>query len=113
MEKLIIYMKTDNRTKSQNNAYFLFQEMIAREMIDQWISLDKLVVEIKPNPTKDNLHIIFKWILEKMHNKSSTTNMTKEEMNWVLEVYMDALASINVNIYFPEQSKKTLLEFYN
>ncbi len=106
-------MKTDNRTKSQNNAYFLFQEMIAREMIDQWISLDKLVVEINPRPTKDNLHIIFKWILEKMYNKSSTTNMTKEEMNWVLEVYMDALAIIGVQVYFPEQSKKTLLEFYN
>lgn len=106
-------MKTDNRTKSQNNAYFLFQEMIAREMIDQWISLDKLVVEIKPNPTKENLHSIFKSILQKMHNKSSTTNMTKEEMNGVLEVYMDALAIIGVQVYFPEQSKKTLLEFYN
>jgi len=106
-------MRTDTRTQQQNNSYFLFQEMIASEMNNQWIGLESLAVEIKPKATKENLHSIFKAILQKMYNKTSTTGMSREEMQNCLDVYMDALSMIGLNIDFPDSSKKSLLEFYN
>ncbi len=105
-------MKLDNRTTTQNNAYFLFQEFVASEMNNQNISLAKLVAEIKPRPTKESLHVIFKSILEKMYNKNTTTNMSREEMQNCLDVYMEALATVWVNISFPDESKRTLLNYY-
>jgi len=102
-------MKTDNRTQSQNNAYFLFQEFVAKEMNNQGITLDKLVVEIKPRPSKASLHDIFKTILEKMYWKTSTTWMTREEMNNCLDVYLDALSMIGVTLDFPDRDKQSLL----
>lgn len=66
-------MKTDIRTQQQNNSYFLFQEFVADEMNAQGIGLASLVVEIKPKATKENLHSIFKSILESMYQKTSTT----------------------------------------
>ena len=87
-------MKLDKRTTTQNNAYFLFQEFVASEMNNQNISLAQLVAEIKPRPTKESLHVIFKSILEKMYNKNTTTNMSRDEMNNCLDVYMEALATI-------------------
>ena len=105
-------MRKDTRTQSQNNSYFLFQEWIAQEMNDQWIGLDKLVVEIQPKATKENLHSIFKAILQKMYDKSSTTGMTREEMNNCLSVYMDALSMIWVHLDFPDRDKNNLLSYY-
>ena len=108
-----IYMKTDNRTKSQNDAYFLFQTWVADEMRDRGITLDKLVSVIKPLPTKDSLHVIFKGILEKMYGKTSTTWMTREEMNDCLDVYLDALSECDIDLEFPDREKQTLLQFYS
>ena len=87
-------MRTDTRSQTQNNSYFLFQDWIAQEMNAQGIGLAPLVMEVKPKATKENLHSIFKAILQQMYNKSSTTGMSREEMNGCLEVYMDALAMI-------------------
>jgi len=105
-------MKLDNRTIQQNKAYFLFHQWIAEEMNSQGITLDKLVLEIQPRATKENLHDIFKAILEKMYWKTSTKWMTREEMNSCLDVYLDALASIGIVLEFPDWSRKSLLEFY-
>lgn len=66
-------MNKDPRTQQQNNSYFLFQEWVSTEMNAQGIGLDKLVVEVQPKATKENLHSIFKAILQKMYHKSSTT----------------------------------------
>ena len=87
-------MKLDQRTNTQNNAYFLFQEFIASEMNNQNISLAELVVEIQPKPTKTSLHEVFKAILLSMYRKDSTKGMTREEMNACLDVYLDAFARI-------------------
>jgi len=106
-------MKLDSRTTRQNKALFLFHEMVATEMKNQWITLDKLILEVQPVPTKDNVHLVFKAILEKMHHKNSTTKMTREEMNNVLDVHLDALSRTWVQIPFPDESKRTLLEFYH
>lgn len=105
-------MKSDTRTQRQINAYFLFHEWIAQSMIDQWISLDKLIVEIQPRPTENTLHEVFKAILESMYWKASTKWMTREEMDKCLDVYMEALTKIGVQIEFPDESKKNLLQFY-
>jgi hypothetical protein len=42
-------------------------------MNSQGIELAPLVMEVKPKATKENLHSIFKAILQEMYNKSSTT----------------------------------------
>jgi hypothetical protein len=42
-------------------------------MSSQGIGLAPLVMEVKPKATKENLHSIFKAILQQMYNKSSTT----------------------------------------
>lgn len=93
--------KTDSRSTTQNNAYFLFQEFIASEMNNQNISLAKLVVEIQPKPTKTSLHEVFKAILLSMYGKDSTKGMTREELSWCLEVYMEALSKIWLHTEFP------------
>ncbi len=105
-------MKLDKRTTSQNNAYFLFQSFIAQEMNNQNISLAQLVVDIQPKPTKTSLHEVFKSILLSMYGKDSTKWMTREEMNDCLDVYLDALARVWVNIEFPSNEKRTLLQYY-
>jgi hypothetical protein len=81
-------------------------------MNSQGIGLAPLVMEVKPKATKENLHSIFKAILQQMYNKSSTTLMSREEMNNCLDVYMDALSMIGLHIDFPDASKKSLLESY-
>ena len=102
-------MKTDNRTIQQNNALFKFHEMVANTMNQSWITLDKLIIEIEPRPTKESLHIIFKAILESMYQKNTTTKMTRSEMNDVLDIYLQALAVIWVNIDFPSSERQSLL----
>jgi hypothetical protein len=81
-------------------------------MNSQGIGLAPLVMEVKPKATKDNLHSIFKAILQKMYNKSSTTWMSREEMTNCLDVYMDALAMIGLHIEFPSSDKENLLSNY-
>jgi hypothetical protein len=105
-------MKEDTRSQTQNNSYFLFLSWIAEEMNAQDIGLANLVVKIQPKATKENLHLIFKAILQKMYNKTSTTRMSRKEMSGCLDVYMNALAIIGLNIEFPDASKKSLLEIY-
>jgi len=102
-------MKTDNRTTQQNNAYWQFQTWIADEMSDQWITLDKLVIEIQPKATKNSLHEVFKAIWVSMYQKESTTQLTREEMQNILDVYMIALAKTWVHIEFPDRSVQSLL----
>ncbi len=105
-------MKTDNRTKQQNNAYWKFQEMICEEMRNQWITMDKLVVEIQPKPTKTALHEVFKHISDTMYSKDSTTILTREELNDILDVYMDALSRTGVHIEFPSRDRQSLLWYF-
>ena len=102
-------MKTDNRTIKQQKALFKFHEMVANTMNQSGITLDKLIIEIEPRPTKESLHIIFKAILESMYQKTTTTKMTRSEMNDVLDVYLQALAVIWVNIDFPSSERQSLL----
>lgn len=105
-------MKTDPRTQSQNRAYWKFQEWIAEEMNSQWITLDKLVIEIQPKATKTSLHEVFKAISDKMYSKDSTTLLSREEMQNILDVYMIALASTGIHIEFPDREKQSLLNSY-
>jgi len=106
-------MKTENRTSQQNRALFKFHEMVANTMNQSWITLDKLIIEIEPRPTKESLHIIFKSILESMFQKNTTTKMTRIEMNDCLDVYLQALAVIWVTIEFPSADRENLLSYYN
>ena len=105
-------MKTESRTIQQNNAYFLFQEFVAKEMNSQWISLNKLVIEIEPRATKESLHIIFKEILFRMYGKDTTTKMNRIELNECLDVYMQALAMSWVVIEFPSADRQNLLSYF-
>jgi hypothetical protein len=106
-------MNTDKRSLQQNKAYFKFQEFVSDTMNNQGITLDKLVVEVQPRPTKTSLHEVFKSILLAMYNKDSTKDMTREEMSEVLDVYFLALARIGISLEFPDESKRTLLQFYS
>lgn len=105
-------MKTDQKTIQQQKAYFLFQEFIASEMNSQSIPLGNLVSEIRPKPTKEALHLIFKSIVDSMYQKQSTTQLTKEEMQNVLEIYLDALACIWIELEFPSRDAQNLLSYY-
>lgn len=105
-------MKTYLRTAQQNKAYWKFQEEVAQEMISQGISLKQILNVLDIRPTKESLHEIFKFILEKKFNKTSTTKMTREEMNACLEDYMFALNNTGMEVYFPDEYKKQLLENY-
>ena len=106
-------MKTENRTSQQNKALFKFHELVANTMNQSWISLDKLIIEIEPRPTKESLHIIFKSILESMFQKNTTTKMSRSEMNDCLAVYLQALAVIWITIEFPSADRENLLSYYN
>jgi hypothetical protein len=87
--------------------------MIAQVMREQSIPLESLVFALKPKPTKESLHVLFKSILEPMYGKTSTVGITREEMSACLEVLDTALAYLDIQIPFPDASKKTLLDFYS
>jgi hypothetical protein len=106
-------MKTDPKTAQQQKAYFLYHEWIAEEMNNQNIPLASLVIEVQPKATKTTLHELFKHILYSMYQKTSTSDITREEMSNCLDVYNEALAKIGVHIEFPEESKRSLLQFYS
>ena len=106
-------MKQDSRTTRQNKALFLFHEMVATEMKNQWITLKKLVEYIDMPPTKITLHELFKSILWNMYKKDSTRGITREELNEVLEVYQIALAQTGLNIEFPSAYRLSLLNYYS
>lgn len=106
-------MKTDSKTQQQQKAYFLYQQWIADELNVQWIPLSNLVMQVQPRATKNSLHEIFKAIVFKMYQKTSTTDLTKEELSSCIDVYMDALAMVGVNIEFPDEAKRNLLQFYS
>lgn len=103
----------ETRTQQQHRALFKFHELIADSMNSQGITLDKLIIEIEPRPTKESLHIVFKAILESMYQKTTTTKMTRVEMNEVLDVYLQALSMVGITIDFPSSDRQHLLSFYN
>ena len=103
----------ETRTQQQNRALFKFHELVANTMNQSWITLDKLIIEIEPRPNKESLHIIFKWILESMFQKNTTTKMSRSELNDCLEVYLQALAVIWITIEFPSADRENLLSYYN
>ena len=105
--------KIEPRTSRQNRAYWVFQDMVANKMQDQWINLNVLFQFIEVRPTSVNLHELFKAILWAKYKKTSTTEMTKEEMNECLDDYMHALSMSWIVIDFPDESKKTLLAYYS
>jgi hypothetical protein len=84
-------MKESTRTTSQNNAYWLFQQMIADEMSYQDKNINNLLEVIVVAPTKNNLHEVFKAILWAKYQKDSTKGMTREEWSACLDDYMNAL----------------------
>ena len=106
-------MKTDNRTEKQKWAYFLFQDFVAEEMNKQGRTMEALVSEVRPRPTKTALHEVFKEILYKMYWKTTTNDMTREELNNCLDVYLEALAHSDIQIDFPDNDRKTLLSSYS
>ena len=103
----------ETRTQQQNRALFKFHEMIVSEMNNQGITLDNLVLEVHPRPTKTSLHEVFKAILLSMYGKDSSRLMTRQEMNDCLDVYMQALAMSWVVIEFPSADRQNLLSYYN
>jgi len=103
----------ETRTQQQNRALFKFHEMIVSEMNNQGITLDNLVLEVHPRPTKTSLHEIFKSICYSMYQKQSTTQLTKQEMQNCLDVYMDALSIVWVNLEFPNRDCQNLLSYFN
>lgn len=106
-------MKTETRSQLQNRALFKFHEMVANTMNQSWITLDKLIVEIEPRPTKESLHIIFKWILDSMYQKNTTTKMTRSEFSECLDVYLQALSNLDVQVDFPSSDRQNLLSYFS
>ena len=79
-------MKENTRTTAQMKAYWKYQEMIALEMKNQWITMRQLSEHINIFPTKTVLHELFKDIHYEMHRKDTNRNMTREELENVFEV---------------------------
>lgn len=106
-------MNTETRSQLQNRALFKFHEMVADNMNNQGITLDNLVLEVHPRPTKTSLHEVFKAILLSMYGKDSSRLMTRQEMNECLDVYMQSLAMSWVVIDFPSADRQNLLSYFN
>jgi len=102
------------RTPKQNSAYWVFQKQVANQMRSQGITMKDIVEVFEVEPTDKSLHeFIFKRILENKFNKTSTTKMTRTEMNECLDNYMYILANLGVEIDFPDEARQKLLEYYN
>lgn len=107
-------MKNETRTQAQSRAYWKFQTMLADEMKAQWVTLKQIIEIVETPPTATILHeTIFKPLLDQMYLKDSTTKMTREELNWVLEPYLMAFAERWIVIDFPSADRQNLLSFYN
>lgn len=102
------------RTDKQNKAYWVFQKEVANEMRQQGKTMKDIAEVFEVEPTDKSLHeFIFKRILENKFNKTSTTQMTRQEMNGCLDNYMYILANLGVEVEFPNEAREKLLEFYN
>lgn len=106
-------MKQELTTTKQRNAHFLYMEWCAKQMAENNIWISELVLRIRTRPSKENLHTVFKAILEAKYKKKSTTTMTREEYSECLDVWMETMQEIGVYIPYPEQDKKNLLQFYS
>lgn len=106
-------MKTDTITQQQRKAYWAYQTSIAMELKKAGVSLQQVIEILDLYPTKDTMHLVFKSILESMHLKDTTKNMTREEMQNCLEVYEKAIAESWFDIDFPSNDKKNLLSYFS
>lgn len=108
------FEKTLVRTQKQNSAYWVFQKQVADEMRNQGITMKDVVDVFEVEPSDKSLHeFIFKKILENKFNKTSTTQMTKSEMQECLDNYLYILSNLGLEVEFPDEQKQKLLEYYD
>jgi hypothetical protein len=95
-------MEFPKRTKKQNNSLHLFCEQIAEAFNDSGYE-QKLTFSSKLDApwTKEAVKLVFKKIAKAMYNKTSTTELTTQELSKIGQVLERYLSEQGLTIPFP------------
>lgn len=105
------------RTLAQNRSLHKYFSEVANSLIEHGKTVGD-VLEIfnqdDVSPTGDTIKEIWKSILKRKHGKTSTTEMTTQDLNDVLEEFNLKLGYlIDETIDFPSIEVQKLIEYYN
>src|SRR4030066_179054 len=93
--------KIDTRTLTQNSALHLYFKLLSDELINQGTDLRELVKEgVDIIPTPEAVKLLWKQLQKAMLDKESTTQLTKQEVDKVYEVF-SKLISERAEVYIP------------
>lgn len=93
----------ERRTSNQNRALHLWFSLVSDEANEKGLTLNELFT--KPHNmriTPEALKMLFKEYAKRMYSKDSTTKLTKQEINILIEVFDQVYAErLDCTIPFP------------
>lgn len=105
------------RTNQQNKSMHLYFQQIANLLNEHGVDLKTLLEAFREEDqpiSGNNIKDIFKSVLFRMHGKTTTTEMTTQELNEVLEPFYKTIGELTgEHIDFPSQETMELLKYYN
>ena len=82
----------EKRTSQQNHSYWLWLDMIASELNSSGLTVPK-IIKFETLWDKDKLHMmVCKPIIKATFNKTSTTQLNKDEIDRFIDVMVEAFA---------------------
>lgn len=88
----------DTRTKAQNSALWMWFTMIANQFNHNNVTMD-MVLRMDTDWNKDKVKInTFDEIIKKQFNKTSSTQLSKEEFSFALELMIKVFAMRGVTL---------------
>ncbi len=100
------------RTLKQNKAYWKYLTEVAFFLREHGISLRKVMANYECYATKDNLHDIFKVVVEMKYGKDSTRKLTTKEFSDCVDEFEENMHKAGVITEFPSRDKEELLKQY-
>lgn len=105
------------RTLKENNSLHKYFTDVANSLMEHGVTVRDLLEKFKEEdvpPTGDNVKQIWKSILRRKHSKTSTTQMTHNELSSVLEDFYQKVGELTgENIEFPSEEVRRLIEHYS
>ena len=94
-------MTGNQRTNQQNKSLHVYCTELANELNGAGISMQAFVKDIQVDHTKDSVKHLWHAIAKVKYGKSSTTELTRREINEVYEEINRHVAQWGIYISFP------------
>lgn len=105
------------RTLQQNKSLHLLFQQVADLLNEHGVDLKTLLEAFRESDqpiSGNNIKDIFKSILFRMHGKTTTTEMTTQELNEVFMPFNKTIGELTgESIEFPSQETQELIKYYD